>query len=274
MKISEIKTVLSNLAEEANNLIGTSRETPEFRGWWRKTIRRLTRIYGEHSQELSNFRQIDFFLILSSMYYDDEEERQIAHVGSCLQEAILLFEDLAEDLTLFTTPTVETPPTSESVSKVFISHSSKDRKLVGEIVHLLSLIGVQDKSIFCTSLEGYGIPLGEDWVQTLKSEVSGKVIVLFVISENYYKSIVSLCEMGAAWALSKKHIPILIPPLDYKDMEGVIPLTQGFKIVDKHKWTQLKSQLEPLLGISPKAPEIWESRRDEILERIQALFTP
>jgi hypothetical protein len=119
---------------------------------------------------------------------------------------------------------------------------------------------------------GYGIPLGEDWLQTLKSEVSGEVIVLFVVSENYYKSAVSLCEMGAAWALSKRHIPILIPPLDYVDMKGVIPLTQGFHVNERHKWTTLKTKMETLFNLTPKAPEIWESRRDEILARIEKLL--
>ncbi len=148
------------------------------------------------------------------------------------------------------------------------------KKIVSEIVHLLSLIGVQDSSIFCTSLDGYGIPLGDNWLETLKSEISGEVIVLFVLSENYFQSNVSLCEMGASWVLSKKHVPILIPPVQFNDIAGVIPLTQGLKIGDKHKWTQLKTQLETLFNLSPKAPQIWETRRDEILERIETLLVP
>lgn len=257
--------------DDTADLIDQNIYTPKFKNWESKAYRRIVKIYGVDSAEYRALNEIKFHRIPGYELYDEVPiDVENAHFNSCLDQASLLFEALLEELEILPERQVEVEAIS-NISKIFISHASIDKKLVSEIVHLLTLIGVQDESIFCTSLDGYGIPLGENWLQTLKSEVSGEVIVLFVISENYYKSTVSLCEMGAAWALSKKHIPILIPPLDYDDMEGVIPLTQGFKITDKHKWTQLKSQLEPLLGISPKAPEIWESRRDEILERVENL---
>jgi hypothetical protein len=173
----------------------------------------------------------------------------------CLDEAKLFLKGLIEDIELFPIKAIEETPPS-GIRKIFISHSSEDQKLVSDIVHLLSLIGVQDNSIFCSSLDGYGIPLGDDWLQTLKSEVSGEVIVLFVLSPNYFESEICLCEMGAAWVLSKKHIPILIPPFDFSDMQGVIPLTQGFKVDNKHRWTELKTELEGIFNLSPKAPQI------------------
>lgn len=261
------------MVQESEKLENTKRNSPEFKSWFDKIQRRIINIYGLDSYEYIGFNSINFFLSLGRIAtLEVYEKKEREHINRCLREAKLYLQGLIEDLELFPKKALEESSTSE-VRKIFVSHSSDDKKLVSEIVHLLSLIGVKDSSIFCTSLEGYGIPLGDNWLQTLKSEISGDVIVLFVLSPNYFDSYISLCEMGAAWVLSKKHIPLLIPPVEFTDMQGTIPLTQGFKVDNKHRWTQLKSQLETLFNLSPKAPEIWESRRDEILERIQALFT-
>jgi hypothetical protein len=42
-------------------------------------------------------------------------------------------------------------------------------------------------------------------------------------------------EMGATWIKTNEHVPILIPHCDFKNVQGVIPLTQGFKITDSLK---------------------------------------
>jgi hypothetical protein len=268
----KLTDLLKKLIEEADELREYHRESPKFKTWEDKVYRRIINIYGEESRECYGFKSINFH---KKSITSSEAVTSIGknHMGQCLDEAKLFLEGLIEDIELLPKKTFEEPPSSE-VKKIFISHSSEDKKLVAEIVQLLSMIGIPDSAIFCTSLDGYGIPLENNWLETLKSEVSGEVIVLFVLSENYFQSNISLCEMGAAWVLSKKHIPVLIPPVQFNDIVGVIPLTQGLKIGEKHKWTQLKSQLEILFNLTPKASEIWESRRDEILSRIENLLTP
>ncbi|MGY6545396.1 toll/interleukin-1 receptor domain-containing protein [Arthrospiribacter ruber] len=243
---------------------------PKFMAWEDSVYRKLIRIYGEDSYEIKSFGAIKF----NKTSHTFEEDEIELHMADCLLQAKLFLESLIEELELLPRSNFVEGGEKNGARKIFISHSSQDKTIASEIVQLLSLIGIKDSCIFCTSLEGHGIPLGEDWLQTLKSEISGDAIVLFVISENYFKSAVSLCEMGAAWALSKKHIPILVPPMDYNQMSGVIPLTQGFKITEPNKWTILKTQLENLFNLTPKAPEIWEGRRNQILARIDRLFNP
>ncbi|SEG43301.1 toll/interleukin-1 receptor domain-containing protein [Algoriphagus boritolerans] len=272
--VKKIREILAGMIADIEKLSESKRDSPEFKTWLDKGYRRIEKIYGFDSAEYRSYNSIDFYLQLgriSTPEFFEKKERE--HMKKCMLQAKLFFEGLIEELDLLPKANFTEEP-SEKVSKIFVSHSSDDKKIVSEIVHLLSLIGVQDSSIFCTSLDGYGIPLGDNWLETLKSEISGEVIVLFVLSENYFQSNVSLCEMGASWVLSKKHVPILIPPVQFNDIAGVIPLTQGLKIGDKHKWTQLKTQLETLFNLSPKAPQIWETRRDEILERIETLLVP
>ncbi len=80
---------------------------------------------------------------------------------------------------------------------VFISHSSKDKAFVEALVELLESIGFDENNLFCSSVDGYGIGLGEDIFNTLKNLfLEHELYVLFVHSPRYYNSTVSMNEMG------------------------------------------------------------------------------
>ena len=74
--------------------------------------------------------------------------------------------------------------------------------------------------------------------------------------------------MGAAWIKSSKCIPILIPPFDFKHVQGVIPLTQGMKINDKFKLNSLKQTVEAWFNIASINQSTWERKRDKFIERM------
>jgi len=159
------------------------------------------------------------------------------------------------------------------LKKIFISHATKDKEMVEELIDLLETIGINSTQIFCSSFEGYGIPLGKDFLETIKQELSAEVLVLFVITKNFYESKVCLCEMGAAWALSKGHIPIVVPPLSYSDIQGVIPLTQGMLINDVPKLNSLKEKLENDFSFEQKIGlNNWERKRDRFVNNINKLI--
>ena len=159
----------------------------------------------------------------------------------------------------------------DSMPKLFISHSSKDADIVEELIDMVEAIGLTSKEIFCTSIEGYGINLGENFLSRLKEELSSNTIVIFVLSNNFYESPVSLCEMGAAWAMSKEHVPILIPPLNYSDIEGVIPTSQGMKVNEPLKYNALKKKIESFFELEPIIDgSAWERKREKILKQIES----
>lgn len=137
------------------------------------------------------------------------------------------------------------------------------------MIEILETVGLKSEQVFCSSFEGYGIDLGENFLERIKSELDSNVLVIFILSKNFYASPVSLCEMGAAWIKTREHIPVLIPPFDYKDIEGVIPLTQGFKINEPLKLNLFKQKIEELFGLDPIDFSTWERKRDRILGRIE-----
>lgn len=75
--------------------------------------------------------------------------------------------------------------------------------------------------------------------------------------------------MGATWIKTNEHIPILVPPFDYKDIKGVIPLTQGFKITEPLKLNLFKEKIEKTFKLKPIDFSSWERKRDRILKRLK-----
>ena len=75
--------------------------------------------------------------------------------------------------------------------------------------------------------------------------------------------------MGATWVLTREHIPILIPPLGYSDVKGVIPSTQGFKLNDAMQLNMFKEKIESVFKLTTTLNQsLWERKRDRIVGRV------
>lgn len=152
---------------------------------------------------------------------------------------------------------------------IFISHAEKDKALAELLVNLIEDgIGVPEQEIFCSSLNGYGIPTGKNFIDYIKSQIDVPKVVIFLLTNNYYNSYFCLCEMGAAWVKSHQLFPILVPPLDYKDLEAVLTGTQAAKIDDKNKYIELRDLLKQKINFIAKTDAKWERKREEFLNKL------
>lgn len=158
------------------------------------------------------------------------------------------------------------------MNKLFISHSSEDKEKIKPLIDLIENIGVSHNQIFFSSHPAYGVDLGQNIFERLKTELEDNVFALFILSENFYKSPVCLCEMGAVWIKSNKQIPILIPPFGFKDVQGVFPNSLGFKMNDKDQLNSFKGILETHFNLTPIHISRWEEKRDEYLLKINGLL--
>ncbi|MCX8129081.1 MAG: toll/interleukin-1 receptor domain-containing protein [Clostridia bacterium] len=158
------------------------------------------------------------------------------------------------------------------MNKIFISHSSYDKSYVGYLIRLLEDMEVPSGKIFCSSFEGYGIPLGEYFIERLKEELNENVLVLFLLSNNFYRSPICLCEMGATWIKTNMHIPILIPPFGFDDMKGVVSNTQSMAINDRPKLNSLYNQVRKFFSINEFDINRWERRRDTFIFEVNKLI--
>ncbi|HGN6580745.1 TPA: toll/interleukin-1 receptor domain-containing protein [Bacillus cereus] len=172
--------------------------------------------------------------------------------------------------------TQQTLSTDNKIEKIFISHASRDKEYVKELVKLLNSIGVptSSNSIFCSSLSGYDIPHGEDIYDYLKNELNNnKTMVLFVLSDNYYQSAPCLNEMGAAWITSKKCSSVLMPNFDFNKIEGAIDPTQiSFKMNDSNGLDKFRDYIIDSLELKDPGYRTWQSNRDDYLDALEKLL--
>ena len=165
-------------------------------------------------------------------------------------------------------------------SKIFISHSSEDLAFVKPLVELFQYIGLNPENMFCSSVSGYDIPLGNNILDYLKEQFQTyDLIVIFVLSENYYKSPICLNEMGAAWVLQHTYRSVLLPQFDFKDIKGVINNMDISIKLDTEKY-ELKSRLSELRDMimsefgfkeSVSKQNIWERHRDEFIDKVTSI---
>ena len=159
--------------------------------------------------------------------------------------------------------------------KIFISHSSLDIDYVSDIVELLEDLGIRGDQLFCSSIAGYGIPFDEDIYDYLKQQFQEYDLhIIFVLSNNYYKSPACLNEMGATWVLQKRYTTILLPGFDFKEVKGAIDPTKiaikldGDSLDVKERLGQLKDSIVQEFSLTSISDIRWEKKRDEFISKI------
>lgn len=159
-------------------------------------------------------------------------------------------------------------------AKIFISHSTSDINYIKPFVHMLEKVGIKGEHLFCSSVQGYGIPLNEDIYTYIQQQFQNNdLYIIYMLSKNYYNSPACLNEMGAAWVLKSDYQSILIPPFDFENIKGAIDPTKiSFRIDDstdcKYRLTELKDKIFDKLNLMQKPHSHWERIRDEFLDEI------
>lgn len=161
-------------------------------------------------------------------------------------------------------------------TKLFISHSTQDLSYVSHLVRLLQVIGMSNDNMFCSSVKGFDIPLGNNIYDYLKEQFQNYDLkVIFVLSNNYYDSVASLNEMGAAWALQHSYTSILLPKFEFKDIKGAIdPRNISIKLDSaerelKGRMNELYEDIQKHFELRSLQQIVWEGYRDEFIEKVR-----
>lgn len=165
---------------------------------------------------------------------------------------------------------------STKTPMVFISHSSKDKPFVEALVSLLEDIGFDKSNLFCSSVDGYGIALSKDIFETLRSLFNEhNLYVIFIHSPRYYKSTVSLNEMGAAWVLKTDFCSFLTPDMDFNKMSGVVNgSTISIKVDTEDapsRLSELKNLLIQMFRLTSIDETKWERKRNTFLKQVKSI---
>ena len=158
--------------------------------------------------------------------------------------------------------------------KIFISHASRDIEFVLPFIEMLDKIGFAGQGlIFCSSISGYDIPMGENIYDYLKKQFDKELFLISILSDNYYSSAASLNEMGAAWITTAKQISVLLPGFEFGQIKGAIdPLKVGMRMTEKERLSELKNVLIEFFGLGEIEENKWKMIRGQFVAKIEAII--
>lgn len=105
-----------------------------------------------------------------------------------------------------------------SINRVFVSHSKRDSDYGLAFVELLVACGVEESRILFSSDSRFGIRAGENIYDRLIKEIGSGSFVVFLLSPNYFSSVASMNEMGAAWAIQNDYAYLMVPGFDMSEL--------------------------------------------------------
>jgi len=150
------------------------------------------------------------------------------------------------------------------MARIFISHAVADQKLAAAFTAFLKeAIGVPAADIFCSSVDGHGIPTGENFSEYMKDKIAAPDLVIMLITETYLEREFCLMELGATWAKSLKPYPLIVSPVEFDFVTRTLGLVQAQKIDDHKKLNQLRQALRDVCELEPRNDEDWDDKRDE-----------
>ena len=160
--------------------------------------------------------------------------------------------------------------------KIFISHSSKDKRFTHALILLLNTLGFGENDIFCSSEPGYWIKKGNFFSVIKEQFEKNELYVIFVQSPRFYASSVSLNEMGAAWALHSEYYSFLTKDMEFDKMSAVV---NNHEIACKVDSPDAKDRLDDWqrdvmhFFDRPEVPNwsIWTHNRDEFLRKVRRM---
>ncbi len=141
---------------------------------------------------------------------------------------------------------------------IFVSHATADSELVEQFVDVvLKSCGLTETDIFVSSIPGMDIPAGSDLLDAVRAEVSDTTLVIAVITPTYPTRPVCVAELGAAWGVAGKLLPVLAPGIDRDRLDGVLT---GMKVdyLDQEKaLDHIAERIETETGRRPVSPASW-----------------
>ena len=156
---------------------------------------------------------------------------------------------------------------TDKISKIFISHSSKDKDVVEEFVdEILQLgIGMKSSDVFCTSIEDMKIRNGEDMRNHIQHNLNRCDYAFIFISENYKNSGICMNEMGAVWAYDKKVKLFTISPITFTELGWLMEIRQAADITDVSALDELYDDMTDYYSLQKNA-STWGRHKQKFLK--------
>lgn len=244
-------------------------DDPEFQDWIQEIQYELQEILN-HSQDIFIQDTLNTAKLEYKGIYDREYFSKLKGKLKVIEKHIDKYYPSENTLL------IDTYLKQEKTVRIFISHSTLDKGYAERIVSLLEDMGLGPDEIFCSSVSGYDIPLGENIFDYLWKQFNEHQLHIIVLhSKNYYESAISLNEMGAAWVLRNKCTSFLLPGFNFDDMIGVIKKDNIAMKLDhsenelREKLNQLYEQIIEEFNLPKRNNAVWSRKRDSFINSIK-----
>ena len=151
---------------------------------------------------------------------------------------------------------------------IFISHAHKDAEYARILAELISKIA-KNENIFCTSVDKFRVPNGENFDDYIKNKIQQPKLVIILISENYHRSVFCSMELGATWINAREQFVFILPGSSFLTLQAILKTTQSDNI-NRAGLCQLHNKLR-LLGVEVELYDEWEEARKKCLKDINNL---
>ena len=142
--------------------------------------------------------------------------------------------------------------------KIFVSHSSADKRIAEAFVGLLrTALPLSAKDIRCTSVDGYKLAAGTNSDEQLRQEVFEADVFLALLSPTSIQSIYVMFELGARWGAKRYLAPVMVAgltPSALKAPLSAIHAVTGTSDGDLH---QLIDTLSERLVVDAEKPAVY-----------------
>ncbi len=139
-----------------------------------------------------------------------------------------------------------------------------DAELAKALVNFIRLgCNLADEQVFITARPGK-LPQGSQFSEVIREALDRAQIAILLLTPSYYESRFCLAEAGAVWVQKKRHIPMLVPPVDYHDLEGVQLGEQAAKIDSSSDLDEMRDEIHEETGAAIRTGA-WNEHKEDFL---------
>jgi hypothetical protein len=126
---------------------------------------------------------------------------------------------------------------------------------------------VPEAAIFFSSGKATGVPSGDDLSHFVRMRAEDSALVVAIISPTFQTRPYCIAELGAAWGISGKLFPILVPGMKRTDLEGVLPSVLTEYLDGSATLDELFDRVCETMDHTPSA-KTWGQRKAEWLANV------
>ena len=150
---------------------------------------------------------------------------------------------------------------------LFISHSSKDKRLAKSLIELLrTALAIPADRVRCTSVDGYKLSGGAKTEMELRKEIAGAKCFIGLITLDSLASQFVLFELGARWGLDEHFVPVLGGGIKASALRPPLADRNALNSASKSEMEQLVHELAGILKRKLPLPTIYRSQLSTLMK--------